>query len=155
MIPLRFLVAVPLFIGCKTDDIVGPPRATGHWRLTSVNGVLGAKAGGYGQFRLASVIDSAEVIFRRYGRAQDIRHGYRTTSGGPIYFSDTTIVTYALRGDLIFVTRLTPTESDIYVDSGTIGETPMEIVVRTGPSRETGVMGFSSWGYTRIGDTPP
>src|SRR5688500_9059185 len=92
-------VAVALLVvlpgACGETEVAGPAAPLGHWQLVSIDGdpVEGKQA--LAEEGAWAFIDSGEVIFRRYGRLQDIRHLWRQPLfGPPIFFSDSMIVTY-------------------------------------------------------------
>ena len=147
------LVAAPS--GCGEKEVVGPAKPLGHWRLTSIDGDPVAGHQALNEEGAAVNIDSAEIIFRRYGRLQDIRHLWRQPMfGPPIYFSDSMIVTYVVRRDSIFITRKRIAANETYVDTGRMEGDLMEIAVRWNQPG-TGQVAFPLWRYLRIGDTPP
>ena len=141
-------------VACGDNEVVGPLTASGHWRLVSIDSApVDGKQALAADGALAS-IDSGEIIFRRYGRLQDIRHLWRAgLFGPPLYFSDSMIVTYLVRQDTIFITREGRVASDTYADTGVIDGSQMEVVVRWTPPG-SGAYGFARWQYTRIDESP-
>lgn len=143
-----------LAVACGDREIVGPPAASGHWRLVSIDDAPVAGTQALAADGAVANLDSAEIIFRRYGRMQDIRHLWRQSLlGPPVYFSDSAIVTYLVRGDSIFITRARPVATDTYVDTGVINGPAMEVAVRWIPPG-SGAAAFPRWRYVRIGETP-
>ena len=139
---------------CEEADVAGPPATLGHWRLVSIDGDPVAGKGALAADGAGAVLDSSEIIFRRYGRLQDIRHLWRQAPFGPrVFFSDSMIQTYVVRRDSIFVTRERYYAPDTYVDTGVIAGDVMEIAVRL-YTAGSGAYAFPIWRYTRIGETP-
>lgn len=140
---------------CGETEVAGPAPTLGQWQLVSIddNPVPGKQAlNKYGALRN---IDSGGVIFRRYGRVQDIRHLWWQPlfSPTPVHESDTVIVTYILRRDSIFITRERIATNETYVDTGRIDGDLMEVAVRWN-NPATSQIEFPLWRYHRIGDTP-
>ena len=140
---------------CGETEVAGPAETLGHWELVSIDNEPVAGKQALAEEGAWANIDSGEVIFRRYGRVQDIRHLWRQPLfGPPIFFSDTMIVTYIVRRDSIFITRERVATSETYVDTGRIEGDLMEVAVRwSNPA--TNQFEFPLWRYYRVGDTPP
>ena len=154
---LLILAAGGLFVAlpnaCAGEEVVAPAAVSGHWQLVSIDGEPVEGNNALAADGAIAKIDSAEIIFRRYGRMQDIRHLWRQgLFGPPQYFSDSMIVTYLVRGDSIFITRERPIASDTYLDTGRVDETTLEINVRRNDT--TTGWAYPRWRYTRIGETP-
>ena len=140
---------------CGETEVAGLAPTLGRWQLVSIDDdpVVGHQA--LSAAGPVSNIDSGEVIFRRYGRLQDIRHlWFQPIFASPIYFSDTVIVTYILRRDSIFITRERRASNETYVDTGRIEGNLMEVKVRWS-NPVTNQIEFPLWRYYRTGDTPP
>ena len=138
---------------CAGEDVVAPAAVSGHWQLVSIDGEPVDGNDALAADGAIAKIDSAEIMFRRYGRMQDIRHLWRQgLLGPPLYRSDTMIVTYMVRRDSIFIRREHYVSSETHVDTGVIDGTAMEIVVRR--TDTTSGWAYPRWRYTRIGETP-